>query len=623
MKEKEWTIMIYMAGDNNLAVDMSYAMEQIKQAAGNDAKSPNIFVYYDGNSPSIPTLYCDFSNPDAPVYQPSYQLTNKLYPPQEIKRNEDASNFYSLINFVDWCVNTVEVKNGDEVSYGRRAKRYALIISGHSAGFLDKGLFKDESAEKTMSMKYLYSLFCRLTDDWNARVAYADSKNEERQYHEMPPLSAEEYERETTVLLGKRLSILGFDSCVMGMLEVAYQFSPFTDAMIASEGLVPEAGWTYGKILGCLAQNNKLETRKVAEKFVTEFIESQDAYKVGGISVDMAAWDFTPETDPDGYIRYPGIDNLFDAVIDLSAALHECFSTKNIIYRQMQRILLQTHWKCQSYMFDQNIDLGDFCELLKEECKSLLNDFQKVLSKDESAMIKNLVKQCENVLKRLSEFVIISGYSGGKYQYSNGVSLFFPWSYETFETVRKNYEELWFYKNTAPEFIGKSWLAFLEFYLGEVARRGSDEPPKPKQRYPWAAFDEDDSIHEKALSATASQDGKLGTGQGRLGTGQGRLGTGQGRLGTGQGRLGTGQGRLGTGQGRLGTGQGRLGTGQGRLGTGQGRLGTGQGRIIGTGSNSFLESLETFKNVYTPWNISGFSKETVKQADSGSKQKKK
>ena len=27
---KEWTIMIYMAGDNNLAVDMAYAMEQIK-----------------------------------------------------------------------------------------------------------------------------------------------------------------------------------------------------------------------------------------------------------------------------------------------------------------------------------------------------------------------------------------------------------------------------------------------------------------------------------------------------------------------------------------------------------------------------------------------------------------
>ncbi len=598
MNEKEWTIMIYMAGDNNLSVDMSYAMEQIKEVAGKDVKSPNLFVYYDGNSAAIPTLYCDFSNPDAPVYQPSYQLNNKLYPPQELKRNEDAADYYSLINFVDWCVNTVEVKNGEDVSYGRRAKRYALIISGHSAGFLDKGLFKDETAEKSMSMKYLYDLLCRLTDEKEWLIENAKKLNEEFKNSEENELSAEEYEQETTVLLGQKLSILGFDSCVMGMLEVAYQFSPFTDTLIASEGIVPEAGWTYGKILGVLAQHNELETKKVAEKFVTEFIESQDAYKVGGVSVDMSAWDFTPGKDADGNFSYPGIDNLVEAVGNLSATLHECFRKKDLIYRQMERILLQVHWKCQSYMFDQNIDLGDFCELLMKECKTLVKDFKEALSEDDVKFIQSLVEHCENVLKSLKDFVIISGYSGGKYQYSNGVSLFFPWSYETFETVRNNYEELWFYKNIDPKFNERSWASFLELYLGKVARRGSEEPRKPKQRYPWAAFEEDEYFDENALSDTSDISG--------------RLGTGQGRLGTGQGRLGTGQGRLGTGQGRLGTGQGRLGTGQGRLGTGQGRLGTGQGRITGEGSNAFLDSLETFKNVYTPWNISGFSKETEK-----------
>jgi len=597
MNEKEWTIMIYMAGDNNLAVDMSYAIEQIKTVAGNDPKSPNLFVYYDGNSPSIPTLYCDFSNPDNPVYQPSYQLTNKLYPTGELKRTEDAADYFSIINFVDWCVNRVEVRNGDEVSYGRRANRYAMIISGHSAGFLDKGLFKDETAEKSMSMKHLYDLFCRLTNDKEWLTRNAEEANQEFKDCNEPEWSPEEYERETTVLLGQRLSILGFDSCVMGMLEVAYQFSPFADALIASEGIVPDAGWTYGKILGCLAQDNELETKKVAEKFVTGFIESQDAYKIGGVSVDMAAWDFTPETKPDGSIWYPGIDNLIEAVNYLSAVLHECFRRKDLIYRQMERILLQVHWKCQSYMFDQNIDLGDFCELLIKECKLFVKDFKEALSEDDVTFLKNIVKQCEYVLETLQQFVIISGYSGGKYQYSNGVSLFFPWSYETFETVRNNYDDLWFYQNMLADFKKYSWLSFLELYLGEVCRRGSEEPQKPKQRYPWTAFSEDD-FSQETISIVADSDGKLGTGQGRLGTGQGRLGTGQGRLGTGQGRLGTGQGRLGTGQGRLGTGQGRLGTGQGR---------------IGEGSNAFIDSLETFKNVYTPWNISGFSKETDKE----------
>ncbi|HVE56199.1 MAG TPA: clostripain-related cysteine peptidase [Pyrinomonadaceae bacterium] len=594
MKEKEWTIMVYMAGDNNLAVDMSYAMEQIKQVAGNDATSPNLFVYYDGNSPSIPTLYCDFSNPENPVYQPSYQITNKLYPPEEIIRNENASDFNSILNFVNWCVNTVEVKNGEEIAHGRRANRYALIISGHSAGFLDKGLFKDESAEKSMSMNYLEELLCRLTDNREELIVKADEASKEFVKCGEPALNAEEYEQETTVLLGKRLSILGFDSCVMGMLEVAYQFSPFTETLIASEGIVPEAGWTYSKILGCLAKNNTLETKKIAERFVIEFIECQDAYKVGGVSVDMAAWDFTPETDADGAIWFPSIDNLVEATGYLSANLIACFAEKDIIYRQMKRILLQVHWKCQSYMFDQNIDLGDFCELLRKECKSLIEDLAEVFSDEQIEFLQNLVKECENVLDKLRKFVIISGYSGGKYQYSNGVSLFFPWSYETFDTVRNNYEGLYFYSTLAPDTKKQSWIAFLDLYLGKVARRSSDNPRKPKQKYNWADFENDETGEE--LSITPGSTGKLGTGQGRLGTGQGRLGTGQGRLGTGQGRLGTGQGRLGTGQGRLGTGQGRLGTGQGRLN--------------GNNSNAFLDSLETFKNVYTPWNISGFSKET-------------
>jgi len=61
--------------------------------------------------------------------------------------------------------------------------------------------------------------------------------------------------------------------------------------MISSEGSVPSAGWTYAKILGCLGREDtrNLETEKVAELFVKQFIRSQDDFTVGGVSVDMAA----------------------------------------------------------------------------------------------------------------------------------------------------------------------------------------------------------------------------------------------------------------------------------------------------------------------------------------------
>jgi hypothetical protein len=41
MNEKEWTITIYIAGDNNLAVDMACAMEQIKGVADEGAVGNN------------------------------------------------------------------------------------------------------------------------------------------------------------------------------------------------------------------------------------------------------------------------------------------------------------------------------------------------------------------------------------------------------------------------------------------------------------------------------------------------------------------------------------------------------------------------------------------------------
>ena len=52
--------------------------------------------------------------------------------------------------------------------------------------------------------------------------------------------------------------------------------------MIASEGSVPSAGWTYAKILGCLTRehNRNIDTRCVAELFV-EGVYSQSGLLYG------------------------------------------------------------------------------------------------------------------------------------------------------------------------------------------------------------------------------------------------------------------------------------------------------------------------------------------------------
>ncbi len=453
MKQKEWTIMIYMAGDNNLAVDMAYAMEQIKSVAEAGDNSPNLFVYYDGNSPAIPTLYCDFSEPGRPRYVRSYTIPNKLHP-VTAKHNENAADMRSILNFVDWCVHKVEVDDDNgEISYGRKADKYALIFSGHSLGFQDIGLFKDETSGKAMNMKDFHTGLQTLVS--------TKAELEQRIKEHEPDMDDETREIETTELLGQKLDILGFDSCVMGMLEVGYQFNTIAKTMIASEGSVPSAGWTYAKILGCLAQeqNRNLDPRSVAELFVKRFIRTQDEYTVGGVSVDMAAWDLS---------RFDELAGAFDA---LAIALLACFNDpKSRIYGQMERVILQVHWKCQSYMYDQNVDLGDFCELLDRECSRVGKELG---GGDDLELLKLVQDACQRVLDELKNAVILSGFSGGGYQYSNGVSVFFPWSREAYAVSKKNYESLGFAKSAKQKL---SWTGFLKKYLNEISLR-KFEPP--------------------------------------------------------------------------------------------------------------------------------------------------
>lgn len=563
MNQKEWTIMIYMAGDNNLAVDMAYAMEQIKTVAAAGTDSPNLFVYYDGNSPAIPTLYCDFSEPGKPRYVRSYKVPNKTYQVPK-KENENAANPRSILNFVDWCLNKVEVEHDGEITYGRRAQKYALIFSGHSLGFQDIGLFKDETSGKSLKMSDFYDMLHGLIS----------SKKELQDVAEAHGWLDDDQKADK--LVGQKLDILGFDSCVMGMLEVGYQFNAVAKTMIASEGSVPSAGWTYAKILGCLAgeHNRSVDTRDVAAQFVKQFIHSQDAYTVGGVSVDMAAWDLGR------------LSHLADAFIDLSEALIDCFADPETrIYRQMERAILHVHWKCQSYMYDQNVDLGDFCELLDRECGLIAKE---IGGGDDVELLERVQKECRNVLKELKKAVILGGFSGGGYQYSNGVSVFFPWSRDAYEVSRKNYESLSFAKDVKRDRL--SWTDFLKRYLGDVSRRKVEAPAEDGSKYRYysgVTFDE-----RPRMSVSSNGDTKIA---GQEGT---RI---AGQEGT---RI---AGQEGT---RI---AGQEGT---RIAGQEGTRIAGQegSKLGGGGASGFFQSLRLFKNVESRWDISGFTRK-IDEAD--------
>src|SRR5688500_385484 len=589
MTKKEWTIMIYMAGDNNLAVDMAYAMEQIKGVAGEGADSPNLFVYYDGNSPAIPTLYCDFSEPKRARYVRSYRVPKKLYPVPK-KQNENAADPRSILNFVDWCVNKVEVENNGEITFGRRAEKYALIFSGHSLGFQDIGLFKDESSGKSMKMNRFYGVLQGMVSSKRELERIADENRVEGKVRD----------QETKVMLGQKLDLLGFDSCVMGMLEVGYQFNYVAKTMIASEGSVPSAGWTYAKILGSLAKehNREIDTRCVAELFVKEFIRSQDSYTVGGVSVDMAAWDLR---------RFGHLAQAFDG---LAEVLLMCFEERDSrIYRQMERVILQVHWKCQSYMYDQNVDLGDFCELLDRECERVAEELG---DSDCLELLRLVQKQCREVLKELQKAVILSGFSGGAYRYSDGGSLFVSWAREAYERLKKQYESLWLAKDLKRKEL--SGREFVKKYLYEVTLRRFGAPVAevvtPGSRYRYTSGVPLDERFGSSSYAVKVLAGKIAGQEGSKIAGQ------EGTKIAGQegSKIAGQEGSKIAGQegSKIAGQEGSKIAGQegSKIAGQEGSKIAGQegSKLAGGGSTRFFDSLRLFKNIESRWDISGFTK---------------
>ena len=95
---KDWTIMVYMAGDNNLSEDMVTGLLSMQRGFKN--KDIALLVFYDAEEPTDQTFYLDFTNNKE--YFNRYSQYEKE-PNTEELRGEQRTSYYSICNFVQWC----------------------------------------------------------------------------------------------------------------------------------------------------------------------------------------------------------------------------------------------------------------------------------------------------------------------------------------------------------------------------------------------------------------------------------------------------------------------------------------------------------------------------------------
>ena len=133
----------------------------------------------------------------------------------------------------------------------------------------------------------------------------------------------------------------------------------------------------------------------------------------------------------------------------------------------MKDLILLAHWDAQSYWQENYTDLYDFCFRLAHRCREA-----RPASKPMRAIRDDVVAACKKVMDKLRRgyegadngVIVRSAFAGPSYQYSHGLSLFFPWA-------RPFGSQLWDEEYPQYKLSKKTpWREFLEEYF-EVTRR--------------------------------------------------------------------------------------------------------------------------------------------------------
>jgi len=146
-----------------------------------------------------------------------------------------------LVELDDWG----DIDSGDPATLQRfietateryPASNYALVLGDH--GMAWPGICADEGTDNMLSTQEVATVLEATSDNYG------------------------------------RLALLGFDACLMGNLETAYALAPYAQVMVASEELEPGDGWAYDVAYGQLVQRPQMTAAELGKVIADSFYAS-------------------------------------------------------------------------------------------------------------------------------------------------------------------------------------------------------------------------------------------------------------------------------------------------------------------------------------------------------------
>jgi hypothetical protein len=391
--KKEWTVMIYMAGDNNLSEECVYNLTEAKAALTEGYDKLAVLAQFDPAGLRAETHRYRLTPTTTPGHQ---RLIDDRtgWKAHETETGEPRN----LLEFLRWGISECP------------ADHYLVVLVGHGSGTNDDYLLRDDNPPGALSIDGLRWVFDQITGD------------------------------------GQTIDILGFDTCLMNMAEVAFELLRTNITyIVGSEGYSPNTGWPYRDILTKLSDQihgkksdhdvtqPQILAKDIAEQYRTFYVP----YISGGVSVDQSV------------LNVKKIDEvkrrMFSLVEALMADLNE---DKNDPYSKKNALVL-AHWDAQSYNGESFVDLRDFCE-----CLLARYDQYKIKSE--------VIEKCGYVIEAINDMVIRTCIAGSAFQFSYGLSIYFPWA-----VLSPSYRNLAFPKETG-------WLDYLMRYHLVTRRTSRD-----------------------------------------------------------------------------------------------------------------------------------------------------
>ena len=387
----EWTIIVYSdADDDVLEEDLWFDINEMEMVGS----SPQVNIvaqvdraegYFDGDGNwsdtrrFLITQDADFFSITSPVV--------------ESVGEADMGDPQTLVDFTSWAIRNYP------------AKKYGLIMSDHGAGWA--GGFSDIQSGSSLSMPEIVGAIETVQQSMG----------------------------------GQKFEFIGFDACLMAMIEVYGALYPYSNYMIASEEVIPASGWSYAAWLSQLTQNPAMSGREVSQSIVSTYIVEDIALTDGRSPAEIAEIEAGTTLSAVESARIPDVINSMNQFITTLAAVDQS-------------------WVAQGREYSRSYDS------IFEELPSSFIDlahFSAIMATTNDPAIIQANEQLQSAILAS----IVSEKHGSRMEGSSGISFHFPIS-DIYTLTEYEYDSM--YANSADAFLQQSaWDEFLAFhYTGQA-----------------------------------------------------------------------------------------------------------------------------------------------------------